>query len=672
MPVPENYVTPDQFYQKTTTYSLWPDFNKKSQEFLNLCAASDWDEALEFYRNNEAEIDISVYDENGNNIFIHAADHAVSAEEKDNLDALFTLVDEAIKKQVDIKISCDRYTGPLHFIAYFQENDLSLKLLDKLLAAAKPEDLNVYDFYGKTPLLEAIESGNKQVAERLINHPSTDANALKMVPILRCDEKFLPGTSPYEAALQCLPSQASSIAARADYNSDIQYIDVTTDILREPYYAIAVQGNVDTMKVLLRQFGKQILLNEDEVGWSVLHMACSTANLPMLGFFMSKVQLDQALGNDYLTDAEYVRFVNPSRMYDKLFLFHFKKNAPYFIANPYFAINRQDAHGRTILHSLVEEEEFELVEEVAERGDADFTIQDNLGRNVLRLAVESEEEGAAEMMEQLVSLHKYSGIDLAHDDFFHDNSAILKRLSDYKEENWFGESVEIEGLNVQKLYNVLYTGQSFIAKAIYTKTILHLYIALDQKIAPELEESYKLAIEQYFTYMENVVDMQFIVIDREKRDDRLWSFLNQEQINFPYEDDEEEKIEFNFKGINFSVTCISKNDKKVEEDIEIDFEGLESIVGEKLVKNSLEKKPLRQLIFTIVERNDLEKLESFLKLNPNINILDDTNLASVYSMASEEAKLMLMQYEQLKENDTSFTNKYISGTNSQRSVRSNE
>lgn len=91
----------------------------------------------------------------------------------------------------------ERGESPLHLLAYYKRPLVDmLEIFGFVLEMATEDDVNSYDGWGKTPLLEAIEFGNSERALQIIGFGKADLNLPKVSAEIFCTERLPKNGTP--------------------------------------------------------------------------------------------------------------------------------------------------------------------------------------------------------------------------------------------------------------------------------------------------------------------------------------------------------------------------------------------------------------------------------------------------------------------------------------------
>ncbi|MDF3047893.1 MAG: hypothetical protein K0R73_1011 [Candidatus Midichloriaceae bacterium] len=529
-----------QFYQHTARIYHSSNLTECESEFLDILSGEGWVEAKAFYESDckHNYINFGKTDEEYEGFWSLAFCYAYWEHDKkdeEELNAWHYLVQKAVAQKDTLFFDSEDYTTVLHHIAYFKENELTLELLDCILKVVKPEDLNMYDIYGKTPLLEAISSGNEKVALRLLDNPYVDVNLYRIIPILRCPTNIKPGLSTYRAALELgINSVVDKILGRGDYDPTFPYTDATTDILKVIFFGFVVQGNMDTLKVLLRQYGPDIFgYICPSSKWTMLHVASYAGNLQVIEFLLNLEGINKAFnGMGKFTKEDHKEFVNAisaygasafSRgMFGNRGLMRNKVRS-LFLKCPSFEINRIPDFfgGNSILH----DGDYNSIIQAAKRPDVNFMAKDLLGLTPIEIAYN---EKNIPLMKLLVKIAKLQTFNTNLDPSHYINATqererfpIASRLKDFVEESWFGEAVQVfkndvgtylSLITVEDLIEVLKTNQLMKVKVQYMKTKVELKVAFQPELSPELQKKLQRHIEWCISQSENLENTTIVDI----------------------------------------------------------------------------------------------------------------------------------------------------------------
>ena len=161
-----------------TKYNFY-DEQETRKNLMTHAALGEWIEVKKLIENQKLKL-TSLPKEEGSemDIFHWAADN-IHKTQGNELEALFWVVDYFLELGF-FPTYGDYSCTAIHHLAYYKETESSISLMRKLLKKAKSKDINSYDGYGKTPLLEAIETGNYHIAKLLIEHPRQDFGQIRI------------------------------------------------------------------------------------------------------------------------------------------------------------------------------------------------------------------------------------------------------------------------------------------------------------------------------------------------------------------------------------------------------------------------------------------------------------------------------------------------------------
>jgi uncharacterized protein with HEPN domain len=244
-------------------------------------------------------------------------------------------------------------TNPLHILAYnfnklysSKGNVVYIKIIKTLLDNASVEELNQVDGYGKTPLLEAIEGGNLEIANMLASTPSTDINIAKVESMRPCVPYIPIGCSPITIAIllgynelvetllkrnEIKTANDSFINLYVGSKDNVKYIEHPKfPPKNSAYYEFpedssiihfaSATGNIKLLKIFLSQFGSKLLFQNDICGHSPLCVATKYKQEAVIELFNDKEQLNQLFSTN-LDETLYTQFLdltNPIDRVDKL------------------------------------------------------------------------------------------------------------------------------------------------------------------------------------------------------------------------------------------------------------------------------------------------------------------------------------------------------------------
>jgi len=551
----------------------------------------NWLEAKNFLENNVIEIPVTSegYE---NSILDVLADRAIAIKDDQEFLEFESLMNDLIERGEKLSYNRSHYgTNTLHIIAHYRyDEQYKIRLLDMLLKAASSAELNCYDVFGKTPLLEAIEKGNKEVALRLLQEPDLDPNLYKIehehlrsLNLGLHKQKIKSGTSTYQAALEYMPEIAEAIVAHPRYNPNTKYVKLTTDVLYRQFDHYAVQGNVDTLKAILRQVDIKYFLSPDEGSrWTVLHLACFSGNLSVVEFLLNKEELEKASGQK-ISDEDFKKFVNhqdstqTTALGRAMFGRKFEAQARLFINCKQFNVNRILTFPSEFLaHNLAERDAKELMLELAKRKDFQLDLKDASQNTPLRIACLS---GNVDMVKLLIGLGEMVNIDVK--ELSKGEAPIMSRLRDYIEENWFGQNIVYpilllngEELSSDDLYRLHDLENSLPVRVRYEKELFDVKVefpsdfpeAEKEKIRKHLQEECLLManhaggnIELSTTHLPEWYD--------EELGRKISQYLDSKKMHYF---EEGEKAEIEIDGIKMKFTIKNKREEEVEEEMSIE------------------------------------------------------------------------------------------------------
>lgn len=580
----------DQSYQSVTL--VYPQSMVLSEEettYILLISDHEWIAAEEFSQENK-KINLCVVDENGENILHKAADFLLNftdesdVEDKKNIEALYRLVSQAKRSDLSIRLTNDRYESPLHWLAYYPENKFTVNFFEFLLETSMPEDLNTYDIWGKTPLLEAIESGNDQIALKLIAHPNTNINLFKIVPILRCNSPIPSGKSSLDAAILLRrDSLISAIKKHKNFNNERIYVNLTTDILRKIFYGFAAQANADTIKSLLKHYGAFVLQDIDtSTGWTMLHIACFSGNVDVIKFMLNKEEIDKLIFPNILNEQDFRRFVNYVSKTNTSALGRAlmrttaitKQIVKLFIECPYFNINQVGVFSyQALIHLVVKHSWLDILVNLANRDDVDFMVRDSSGNTPLRIACEQGDYETVNLMVCLVQENRKQ----VNPNETGTKMEIIKYMSRFVEEGWFGENVTVfhkDGVNlitVDDLMGVYWDHETLEVLIQYNKTIVELDINFNRQLQQMEEENLRHHLEYCADCVENWENMICI----EHPDSINVGMFSEFYKYFEGESwIKNKQIEIEYRDIKLQVTKVSRYKREAEQTGFIRYEHL--------------------------------------------------------------------------------------------------
>lgn len=472
-------------------------------QFFRHLREGSWHRALHMIGQNT--VSIKAFDEWNNNVFNHAAAYVFS--DRLQMDQLVPLISNAFECSVEVRIDYAFYMNPLHILARGKENDESLYLLRKLLERIDSIYLNAYNKFGKTPLLEAISKGNTETALALLEQPGTDVNLFKIHSISISPREIYNikhGSSAFDAAcsLQMNEKVVKCIQTHRTYKQGLSYVYPDSgDIIRREHFLFAEQGNVDTLKVLFKNHDAKALMCVDDLFWTMLHIACFAANLPVVEFLLNKSELDAIVGSNIPEDL-YTEFVNrrtdlfstaldrvlcaAGQMYDM----KIKDQIPLFINCPYFKVNdgAYNWAGDGLIHYIAKNNLTDLMLALTKR-DVNFDEENMLGQTALEAAAVNGHHDMVKLLSDLVTRGKAK----INPNRYSRKCKLLGRLRFYMEEEWFGH-VSFERLTADDLIEIYRTKESKEVK------ITHFECIIDNVTSDTITSTDMELIKQHLEY----------------------------------------------------------------------------------------------------------------------------------------------------------------------------
>jgi ankyrin repeat protein len=458
--------------------------SSNSNIFLELMLEENWLAAKEFLKNSTVEFPM-LYKEIGKTALDFAIEQVFKIENDEKFDEIKQLIESLFERGDSISYNRQYFgTNSLHILLY---HDLSIKYQIEILKISlkhiSSKEINCYDVFGKTPLLEAIEKRNEEAAIELLKHPEIDPNLFKIEcekEFTHCSETIRTGTSTLEAArISGLSKVAELIQNHPKYNPNSRYVNLTSDVLYRYFDHYAACGNVDTLKTFLQQVDLKDFLTPDTVsGWTVLHIACFSGNLEVIGFLLNKEALEKASCQE-ISEKDFKEFINCSDVAQGVALgraLHasrkFPEQAKLFINCPQFDPNKiLTFPSRVLLHNLLEMDQKDLIIELAKRKDFDIDLRDGSKNTALRIACDTDN---VEMVKLLIGIGEMNGIDTS--ELNKGEAPVMKYLNNYSEETWFGEKTSQilfpeteEELTVNDLYRIYENGDPLNVLVSYKK-----------------------------------------------------------------------------------------------------------------------------------------------------------------------------------------------------------
>ncbi len=557
-------------------------------------------------------------------------------------------------------------TNPLHTLAYYGfYNKYQPDFFRILLKYSSSKDINCYDAFGKTPLLEAIEQGNQEAAIQLLQHPEIDPNLFKIEYEEKSDfnlgdheEKIKSGTSTLKAAQDLgLSEVAQLIENHPKYNPNSEYVNLTSDVLYNYFEHYAACGNVDSLRSFLQQIDLEDFLKPNNgMGWTVLHIACFSGNIEVIDFLLNKEALEKASGQE-ISDEYFKKFINHRDKAQTVALgralhvshspkIRFPDQARLFINCPQFDPNKTLTFpSQVLLHNLLEMDRKDLIIELAKRKDFDLDLRDGARNTALRIACDNDD---VEMVKLLVGIGEMSGIDV--NELNKGEAAVMEYLNDYSEEVWFGDTTSQiilsdtgEELTVNDLYRIYDTGYPLTVRVSYDKYFRDSEIEViegssleDEKIKNHLE----LALEKLYNNDMAAMPLRLASYP-EWYDETLMSEICQKLYgNKEYLHDAEvgESKEISIRGAKIKFTILSEDVDRVEEERVIDAENLdipnkfnrddpEKFAAGKFQKSTPFLDPIAERYIEANQKGDLKKSSDLLEIFRTLAFASNSNSA---------------------------------------------
>jgi ankyrin repeat protein len=500
-----------------------------ADHFFKFFKNDDWRGAARMVARGEVSINIS--DRHCNNIFDFAVEYLAHRADGNvqQLQPLFYLVDQAIKEKVTIRMNYAFYMNPLHILARVRENDVNLKLLDILLKHIDPIYISAYNKFGKTPLLEALSKKNTKTALKFLEQPGINVNHFKIHSISKRHEAYAVGiienynikhgSSAFEAAAALgLISIATAIESHPTYDRNLQYsYPDSGDVIRIEHFLLAEKGNVDTFKVLFKNYDAEILMGVDELYWTMLNVACFAANVPVVEFLLDKNKLDIVSGY-IISEDLYMEFVNRR---DDLFFtalgriliaagqnydMKTEEQISLFIKCRYFKVNDAlQCTGKALIHYIAENNLISLMIELSEREDVNYDKENLQGQTALEVASIAGNFEMVELLSKLV-LEKKAVI---NPNRYSRKCALVERLDYFMEENWFGP-VSIEGLTVDDLIEIYRTKEPHKVQITYQEFLIEFSVTYVSGNIVDDPESIKQHLAYCANRMNNSIEMTLV------------------------------------------------------------------------------------------------------------------------------------------------------------------
>lgn len=615
----------------------------------------------------------------------------------------------------NIRITMGNKYSALHLIAYVSENPLTLEAMKILLNHADEEALNAYDIYGKTPLLDAIEQGNEEMALLLASHPKVNPNLPFKLPE-NCARYLPTDCVPLVGAILTKMHRLTHVLLdRKDTYSKVLpgiYFDVPSEPLKENksfftsvYWRpreerkqdiyidftdgsvalfAALLGDLDLLIFYLKKRGVSALSDVSFSNLTMLHYACIYGHEDIAKLLLNRKELQNIFADEPLSDEAYCNFVNTvsnanNNAFSQLMAVAGRKNAaqvatqlaPYFTNCMEFRIDTRDMIGQSYLDYMLDKNLLEEIEKIiVSRGDGDFFTQDPEGTHALRRVIDSNDPNSLETLKLLVSLHNQNLCSIHPNQHLKLEPKIRKRLNEAFEESWFGEVATFKPtITLDMLFRIYISGNAETVTASYSRDIYTVDISvLSGEVSASKRELMRETARLWLEDETNAGSMNLPSLDTHEYDrDLLLHFYEVSQkIDFDPELSEEKRLnqyEFNYQGITFKVVKLSAESKYVEETAIIESVFLHNMVDKGL--NESQDPPHTPLIFNLVKNTNplyqsdknlrllnQEKLAVLLQI-PNIDFPPDASLREIYSYATKEVKTILHTYkERSKEKDT--------------------
>ena len=506
-------------------------------------------------------------------------------------------------------------TNPLHTIAYYGfYNKYQPDFFKILLEHLSSKDINCYNAFGKTPLLEAIENGNKEAAIQLLNHPEINPNLFKIeyergkyFQLGHHSEKIKSGTSTFKAAQDLgLSEVAQLIENHPKYNPNSEYVNLTSDVLYRYFEHYAACGNADTLKSLLSQINLEDFLEpNDRPGWTVLHIACFSGNIEVIGFLLDKEAIEEASGQK-ISDEDFKKFINHRDNLQTVALgralhmshspkIRFPDQARLFINCPQFDPNKTLTFpSQVLLHNLLEMDQKDLIIELAKRRDFDLDIRDGSKNTALRIACDADD---VEMVKLLVGIGEISGIDV--NELNKGEAAVMESLNNYSEEAWFGDTTSQiissdteEELTVNDLYRIYETGDPLAVRVSYEKyfrpsEVEFINASSSAEENKKIEEHLMLALEELYNNDMNAMPLGMANYPEWYDENLMREVCDELYRDHSHYAEVGEIKEISIRDAKIKFMILSENVDRVEEKRVIDAEHL--VIPDKFNRDDPEK-----------------------------------------------------------------------------------
>jgi ankyrin repeat protein len=583
------------------------------------------------------------------------------------------LVKSLLKKRADISLVNDKGETVLHIAAYYGLIEIVSILMEyvkesKSLGGYSEHLLNKYNGWGKTPLMEAVEKNNVEIVKILLSSHYININLQREISKIKC-VYYTPksASAPETAVIQGHESIVELLLQYDQLNYSVRgglitYIKNNSATQIEIYlqgssshilHLAAASGQLNILKLLLKKIGINSITISDNHNNNILHAAIEEAQIEVITFLLNKQSLENTLGEE-ISKEIYNNFINQQNygsvtplgiFLSKLDIYSnpaFKQVLYTLIASPFLNPNiYYSFEGDNILHFACASDENEIIQMLSKRSDVDFNLKNAKGETPLHVT------NSPKTLNLLRELANYrNDIDVnSYDEFEHIKSLLAISF----EELWFGESVVITGLTTDKLLQVYQTKETFHTTIKYLKTIVEIECKIAQKIdtkyALKLENNIMHCVDYYF----NVCNQQLKSekeIDEE--DLRIRQQLYDQVFNsIPgglFLDAGTEKLIID--DINITIIKKSERNEKVEENAEVTYEFLASMLEDEFSEGVQPKKyPLLHKYIKSSEPDMITALANFSKLD--LEHRDEEKLRAI-SLAKAKMRTALNKEERRK------------------------
>ncbi|XP_067668072.1 serine/threonine-protein phosphatase 6 regulatory ankyrin repeat subunit A-like [Haliotis asinina] len=332
--------------------------------------------------------DLSVVDDQGRNI-LHAACHSDNVDIVENLlsrevgdiesrdktgktPVMYAVqhgnkkvVDLLVSKGCDLSVVDDQGRNILHAACHSDNVDIVENLLSREVG-----DIESRDKTGKTPVMYAVQHGNKKVVDLLVRHGCN----LSVVNDL--------GRNILHAA--CLSDNVDIVENLL--SRGIAEIDGRDRMERTPVMYAAEKGNKKVFDLLVSK-GCNLSVVDDQ-GRNILHAACLSDNVDIVEYLLSRGIADmESRGEDGNTPVMYAAEQGNRKVVDLLV----SKGCNLMVV---------DDLGRNILHAACLSDNPDIVDDLLSRGITDIESKDRMGRTPVMYAAE---QGNEKVLDLLVS-----------------------------------------------------------------------------------------------------------------------------------------------------------------------------------------------------------------------------------------------------------------------------